>query len=156
MASTIAANSTRQSRNNIEDFSSNCYALFKFSIRTEVTRKYYERRIRQFLDFIEFNPEDDIEKRSNAFACTASHELKWTVENIIRFLQFQKNRVENGDITAATLRNYVKSIKSFCDACDITIPWRKITRGLPRGRQASTDRTPTIEILSRPSRWFAK
>lgn len=28
--------------------------MFKYSIRTELTRKYYERRIRTFFDFIEF------------------------------------------------------------------------------------------------------
>jgi integrase len=62
-------------------------------------------------------------------------------------LQFQKERVENKEITAATLRNLVKSFKTFCDSADLNIPWKKITRGLPKGRQASNDRAPTIEEI---------
>jgi hypothetical protein len=34
--------------------------MFKYSIRSELTRKYYERRLRRFFDFIQF--EEDIEK----------------------------------------------------------------------------------------------
>ena len=30
------------------------YAMFKYSIRSELTRKYYERRLRIFFDFIQF------------------------------------------------------------------------------------------------------
>ncbi len=59
----------------------------------------------------------------------------------------QKDRVEKHEITASTLRNYVKSIKLLCDVCDITIPWKKMTRGFPRCRQASNDRAPTIEEI---------
>jgi hypothetical protein len=28
------------------------------------------------------------------------------------------------------------------DSADIDIPWKKITRGLPKGRQAANDRAP--------------
>ena len=52
MTSTLVANSVTRSQDSIPDISSNHYALFTFSIRSEVTRKYYERRIRHFLDFI--------------------------------------------------------------------------------------------------------
>jgi hypothetical protein len=38
----------------------NPYMMFKYSIRSELTRKYYERRLRRFFDFIQF--EEDIEK----------------------------------------------------------------------------------------------
>lgn len=93
--------------------------------QSDVPRKYYERRIRQFLDFINSDLEDDdIENRTNAFAYTAIQEIKSAVEHMIRFLKYQKSRVENGDITVATLRNYVKAVKSFCDVCGITIPWK--------------------------------
>ncbi|HEY7079262.1 MAG TPA: hypothetical protein VH500_06150 [Nitrososphaeraceae archaeon] len=138
----------RQSQSVILDSSSNYYTLFKFSIRSEITRKYYERRIRYFLDFIKFEVDEvNMEYRCNSFARKANNELRWVIEHIIKFLQFQKTRVENRDITAATLRNYVKSLKSFCEICEITIPWKKITRGLPRGRQSSTDRAPKIDEI---------
>ncbi|HEX7257902.1 MAG TPA: hypothetical protein VF242_07565 [Nitrososphaeraceae archaeon] len=29
------------------------YLMFKFAIKTEITRKYYERRLKKFFDFIE-------------------------------------------------------------------------------------------------------
>ena len=32
----------------------------------------------------------------------------------------------------------------FCESADIDIPWKKITRGLPKGRQSANDRAPTI------------
>jgi hypothetical protein len=35
--------------------------------------------------------------------------------NILRFLQYQKDRVEQQQITGATLRNFVKPIKLFCE-----------------------------------------
>jgi hypothetical protein len=30
---------------------------------------------------------------------------------------------------------------------DITIPWKKITRGLPKGRQWADDRAPSIDEI---------
>ena len=30
------------------------YLMFKYAIKTELTRKYYERRLKKFFDFIEF------------------------------------------------------------------------------------------------------
>ena len=80
--------------------------MFKFSTRSEVTRKYYERRIRQFFDFIKFNLENkaDLEQRCNTFASKGTFDNKWVIEQIVNFLQFQKERVEKGEITAAIHR----------------------------------------------------
>ena len=46
------------------------YLMFKYAIKTEITRKYYERRLKKFFDFIEFEPiaYKDIEYRCNKFA----------------------------------------------------------------------------------------
>jgi len=123
------------------------YYIFKYSIRSELTRRYYERRIRTFFDYIRFLPNSELERRCNVFAKKAIKNNNWAVDNIIRFLQYEKGRVEIGEITAATLINFVKSIKLYCEMCDITIHWKKITRGLPRPRLAANDRAPTIEEI---------
>ena len=64
-------------------------------------------------------------------------------------MQFQKNRVETGEITASTLRNFVKPLKLFCEMSDIVIPWKRITRGLPRASMAANDRAPTLEEIQK-------
>jgi hypothetical protein len=47
----------------------NPYALYKYSIRSELTRKYYDRRLRKFFDFIQFDTEiEEIENSCNGFA----------------------------------------------------------------------------------------
>jgi hypothetical protein len=44
------------------------YSMFKYSIRSEVTQKYYERRLRKFFDFIKFELGlKEMEKRCNDF-----------------------------------------------------------------------------------------
>lgn len=72
---------------------------------------------------------------------------------IIKFLQFQKERVEKGDITGATLRNSVKSLKLFCEMTDIPIAWKKITRGLPKSRIHADDRAPTVDEIQKTSEY---
>jgi hypothetical protein len=69
------------------------------------------------------------------------------INNLIKFPQAQKQRVEQGKITAATLNNYVKSIKLFCEVLEISIPWKNIVRGLPRSRRYGDDKAPTLQEI---------
>ena len=64
-------------------------------------------------------------------------------------MQFQKERVEREEITAATLYNFVKAIKLFCETSDIPISWKRITRGLPKVRRFADDRAPTLEEIQK-------
>jgi hypothetical protein len=126
------------------------YLMFKYAIKTEITRKYYERRLKKFFDFIEFESiEKDIEYRCNKFAEKSKGNINWTLSHIIRFLQYQKERIEKKEITSGTLKNFVKSLKVFCEMAYISIPWKKITRGLPNTRQSANDRAPTIEEIKK-------
>jgi hypothetical protein len=128
---------------------SNPYRMFRYSIRNELTRRYYERRLVRFFDYIDLLPNLESEKRFNAFAQQGLESFSWALNKIIAFLQFQKDRSEKGEITPATLGNFVKAIKLFCEISDIQIPWKKITRGLPRAREAANDRAPTVEEIKK-------
>jgi hypothetical protein len=124
------------------------YMMFRYSIRSELTRKYYERRLRRFFDCIQFEIEaQSMEKRFNDFVEYSKNNINWTINQIINFLQFQKQRVETKQITASTLKNFVKSLKALCDCADLEVPWKKVIRGLPKGRQSANDRAPTVEEI---------
>ena len=90
-----------------------------------------------------------MEERCNLFAAKGMKDPSWAFNCIVIFLQFQKERVEKEEITGATLRNFVKAIKLFCEMSDIPITWKKISRGLPKIRGYADDRSPTIEELQK-------
>ncbi|HEX7179306.1 MAG TPA: hypothetical protein VF220_06225 [Nitrososphaeraceae archaeon] len=41
----------------------------------------------------------------------------------------------------------------FCELSEIPPPWKKITRGFPRARQAANDRAPTLEEIRKLSEY---
>jgi hypothetical protein len=88
-----------------------------------------------------------MEDRCRAFVQNATKDNGWAFRNIITFLQVQKDRIDRKEITGSTIRNYVKAIKLFTEMNDIFISWKRITRGLPKGRKAADDRAPTIEEI---------
>ena len=70
-----------------------------------------------------------MEERCNLFAATGMQDPNWAFHSIVRFLQFQRERVEREEITGATLRNSVKSIKLFCEMTDDPIAWKRSLEG---------------------------
>ncbi|MFL6430174.1 MAG: hypothetical protein ACJ71X_01785, partial [Nitrososphaeraceae archaeon] len=123
------------------------YTLFAYGIRSPYTKESYLRRLRGFFDAINLDKDVTFDNRFNSFVYKARNDSSWAFNNIIRFLHYQKNRVENKEIAAGTLHNYVKTLKTFCEVTDIVIPWKKITRGLPKGRRYADDRAPTLEEI---------
>src|SRR5216117_2808584 len=82
-----------------------------------------------------------------SFCRTCNQGSQVGLGTIINFLQYQKERVEREEITAATLYNFVKALKLFCKMSDVPIAWKIITRGLPKVRSFTNDRAPTIEEI---------
>jgi hypothetical protein len=126
---------------------STAYSLFLYAFRSPVTKDCYLRRMKTFFNFINFLPDGNLEEKCNFFATKGLEDPKWAFNNIIKFLQYQKERVEKTEISAGTLRNFVKTIKLFCEMSEIPIHWKKITRGLPKSRKYADDRAPTIEEI---------
>jgi hypothetical protein len=96
------------------------------SMNAAQTREKYITRLDRFFYLINVQG-DTIQERCRCFAEIAKKDNKW----VLRFLQIYKDRVERKEISGATLRNYVKTIKLFCEMNEILIPWKKITKGLP-------------------------
>ena len=131
----------------IEVEDSGAYSLFIYAVRSQITRDYYLRRLRIFFNHINLHPVGTMEERCNQFAAKGKKDPNWAFSCIVRFLQYQKERVEGEEITGATLRNFVKAIKLFCEMSDISISWKKINRGLPKIRRFADDRAPTLEEI---------
>lgn len=119
-------------------------------MRSPVTRDTYLPRLRIFFNHIRFLSNDEsMELRCNIFAEKAKSNKDWAFTKILEFFSFQKERVENKVITPATLRNFVKAIKLFCEMTEIEIAWKRITRGLPRVKRYADYRAPTIEEIQK-------
>lgn len=144
--------------------SSDPYSLFLFAMNSPETRVKYNARLRRFFDYINLETEAisptgvvevNSQKKSTAsmkekcifFTEKAKSDSTWAFFKIVEFLQFEKGRVERKEITAGTIRNYVKAIKLFCEMSEIDIPWKRITRGLPRAKRFANDRAPTLEEI---------
>ena len=108
-----------------------------------------------FLDYLSIH-QTDTEERFEILTRKASTDINWLVNVIFRYLQVHKTRVERKEISTATLRNYIKPIRLYCEQMDMPVPWKKLMRGMPRGRRYANDRAPTIDeirqVLAYPDR----
>jgi hypothetical protein len=127
------------------------YDLFVFAIHAQQTREKYITRMKKFLEIIGIDQEKKLtmQERCKLFADKSRCEKGWLVNVIIKFLQYQKGRVNSKEITGSTLRNYVKVLKLFCEMNDLLVPWKKLTRGLPKAKNYADDRVPRLDELQK-------
>lgn len=116
--------------------------LFLYGIKSPMTKDRYLRRLGHFFDFLALSGTMD-EKAVSLMSQIQGRGTPWITTKIIAYIQHHKERAERGDLSEATIRNYYKPIKLFFEMNEITMPWKKITRGLPRGRKFASDRAPT-------------
>ena len=115
-------------------------------MNSPVTRDRYTTRLDRFFSFIGIEGVT-VEERCSVFVEKTKNDSDWAFRNIVGFLQVQKERVDRKEITGSTIHNYVKAIKLFTEMNDILVSWKRITRGLPKGRRWADDRAPTIEEI---------
>jgi hypothetical protein len=47
------------------------------------------------------------------------------------------------------MKNRYQAVELFCEMSDISIPWKKISKGIPRVRKFADDRAPTVEEIQK-------
>lgn len=119
---------------------------FLYGLKSADGRRQYPARLKVFLDFIGLN--GSLNEQADKFL-DKSKNLVWTQSSIMRFVDFQKEKSKRGEMAVGTIRNYYKAIKLFCDMNDIHLTWKKITKGLPKPRYASSDRVPAKEEIAK-------
>jgi predicted transport protein len=124
------------------------YESFVYAIRSPVTREKYLGRISNFISFVGIT-EGNIEQRCNIFGEKSKADSKWLANNVIRYLRVHREREERREISASTISGYIKPIKLFCEQLEVSLPWKRITRGLPKGRRYANDRIPSIDEIKR-------
>ena len=80
-----------------------------------------------FFDYLKIE-EKDVEERFEILTQKAKGNMNWFANAIFVYLQGHKGRVERKEISSATLRNYVKPIKLYCEQMDIQIPWTEVRK----------------------------
>ena len=76
--------------------------------KAPMTREKYRGRLAKFFDFIGLR-EGSMEECAKGITERGRRQPDWIFVSVLRFAQTQKERVEKGEISPATLGNYIKT-----------------------------------------------
>jgi hypothetical protein len=119
--------------NDAEDPLSN----YLYALRAPETKRQYPRRLKVLLDYLGL--EGDLQHQAKQFLAKIKCNPQWAQNSLMQFISFQKQRVEHGQLSPGTIANYYKATKLFVEMNTDTpiLNWKRISRGLPRGRKAA-------------------
>jgi len=117
-------------------------------LKAPETKRQWPNRLKVIFRFLDLT--GDLDDQARQFV-TLYKESGMTVVHgkLISFISYQIQRAQKKEISQATIPNYLKAIKLFCEMNDIHLNWKKITRGMSRVKQAANDRAPTKEEIQK-------
>jgi hypothetical protein len=88
-------------KNEIVSLELDPWTLFLNAMRAPMTRDRYQTRVAKFFSFIGM-PGKTVENQAKNFARKGKIDTNWAFANILKFVYFQKERVDNREISAFT------------------------------------------------------
>ncbi|HKI08212.1 MAG TPA: hypothetical protein VKA09_07425 [Nitrososphaeraceae archaeon] len=104
----------------LETTTTDPWMLFLYALKAPASRNKYIQRLMKFLDFLGYPGTK--EEKAHAFAAQARADPIYAFNSVLKFFQNKREQVDQKEIAIGTVRNYVKSIKLFCDMTDLQIP----------------------------------
>ncbi|MPZ07064.1 MAG: hypothetical protein GEU26_11730 [Nitrososphaeraceae archaeon] len=130
----------------ITEQTANPLSQFLYALKAPETKRQWPNRLRVVFDFLGFPGNPDEQAKQFMTLCREGG-MALVQDRIIQFISYEVQRAQRGEISLSTIPNYLKAIKLFCEMNDVQVSWKKISRGVPRGRQAANDRAPTREEI---------
>lgn len=125
------------------------YQKFMYALNSNESKRQYPKRLQRFLDFINITS-SSIEDNCNLFYEKIERKedsISWLENELFKFFSLQNHRVERGEISTETIKNYLKPIKRFCEMNRVNVNWKIISKGIRKGIRYSNDRPPSIEEI---------
>jgi hypothetical protein len=94
----------------------------------------------------------DLDKQSREFLVRTKKDGRgkdWAQNGLKYFIRDKNQKSEKGQIAGATVRNFYKPVKLFCDIHDVELSWKKISGIIPEGHRFANDRAPTHEEVGK-------
>lgn len=130
------------------EHAANPLSQFLYALKAPETKRQWPNRLKVVFEFLGLTGNLDEQAKQFMTLCSGGSMVP-VQSKIIEFISYEVQRVQKGEISLSTIPNYLKAMKLFCEMNDIHVSWRKISRGVPRGRQAANDRAPTKEEIQR-------
>ena len=146
------SSSIHQNYNNNNNSNSkiSSYSRFIYALNAPESKRQYPTRLKVFLDFLKIDG-ITIEEKANRFCdlMIANGGREWLESQLIGFFTLQNSRVEKGEISASTIKNYYKPVKLFCEMNNILVNWKFISKGIKKGSENTEDRPPSIDEIKK-------
>jgi hypothetical protein len=128
-------------------FQNNPYGLFLFALKAPETKRQYPKILQYIFNyFVKIGELKtlEIEKQCIEFKTKTIENPQWALESLLKFMVFQKERIEKKEIVPITVKNYLKVMKLFIEMNFDAFPiaWKNLQEDYhPLKKQ------PMIELL---------